>query len=89
MNVRLYNKARKVAGRHPARVLIGLLALGATVSVWISPRLAVPISTGAAVLGAAVPVARSTRPRSPAHGDMPNDLVGGGLVEQRVQQQYD
>jgi hypothetical protein len=88
MNVRLYNKARKVAGRHPARVLIGLLALGVTVSVWISPRLAVPISTGAAVLGAAVPVARSTRPRPPAHErDMPTDLVGGVLVEQRVQQQ--
>lgn len=88
MNVRLYNRARKVAGRHPARVLIGLLAAGVTVSVWISPRLAVPISTGAAVLGAAVPVARSTRPRTPTHErDMSNHPVGGGLVEQQGQRQ--
>ena len=88
MNVRRHDEVRQMVGRHPTRILVGLLALGVTVSVWINPRLAVPISTGAAVLGAAVPVARSTRPRTPAYDrDMPNDLAGAGPVEQRVQRQ--
>jgi hypothetical protein len=88
MNVRLHDKVRQMAGRHPTRILVGLLILCVTVSVWVSPRLAVPISTGAAVLGAAVPVARSARPRPPVSDrDMPNGLAGAGPVEERVQRQ--
>ncbi|WP_328888560.1 hypothetical protein [Streptomyces sp. NBC_00316] len=76
MKVRLYYRIRQVVSRRPTTVLVGLLTLGVTVSVWISPKLAVPISTGAAVLGAAVPAARSTRPRLPVHErDAPNDAA--------------
>ncbi|MFH8936874.1 hypothetical protein [Streptomyces griseosporeus] len=84
MKVRLHHRIRQLVSRRPMTILVGLLALGVTISVWISPKLAVPISTGAAVLGAAVPAVRPTRPRPPVHDkDSPDDLANAQPVEQQ------
>lgn len=84
MNVRLHRKVRQVIGRHPRWILVGLVALSATISVWVSPRLAVPISTGAAVMGAVVPAARGMRPSPPASD---SDVVDAVPVERPLRRQ--
>jgi hypothetical protein len=87
MKVRLNCRIRKMVSRHPTRILVGVLTLGLTISVWFSPTLAVPISTGAAVLGAAVPAARATRPRTPlSDKDSPSALASAQPVEQGTAQ---